>query len=154
NPGTSDFTIEFWMKSTIVPPIAAYLVSKRTGCGHSSEYEIFIGPAGTVWVALDQNTSGTKFNSFKGPGPARSGTWHHIALTRQGVTARLYIAGSENASGSTAGVTNISNSSKFTVGKNDCPGIYAGEIDELTYYDSAIPASSIAAIYSAGSAGK
>ena len=86
--------------------------------------------------------------------PVNDGAWHHVAVVRQGVTGSIYIDGVASASSSTPGITNISNDRPLTIGRGSCHRQFGGMVDELTYYHSALSASTIAAIYSAGTLGK
>jgi hypothetical protein len=151
NPGTSDFTFEFWVNTTQTTD--GYILDKRSGCGLSSFYNVQL-KLGGIGVELCQDTTPTNYNVVISPVPINDGAWHHVAVVREGVTASIYIDGALSASGSTPGVTNISNNRPLTIGRGSCHRQFGGRVDELTYYNSALPASSIAAIYSAGSLGK
>lgn len=158
NPGTSDFTVDFWMNTSSVPNLAEYLLTKRDVCNFTSFWSIQTQSTGTVTAELDDG-SFTNYNAIFGTAVVNDGQWHHIALVRQSVTATLYIDGFSNASGSTPGITNISNSSDLLFANSPCvPGngsqFYQGLIDEVEYFNRALSPVEIAGIIAAGSAGK
>lgn len=154
NPGTSDFTFEFWINTTQQVTVSSYILEKRPVCNLSSFYAVQLKDGGGIAVELCQDTTTTNYNIVTSLVPINDGAWHHVALVREGVTASIYIDGVATASASTPGVTNISNGRPLTIGQGVCSRPFGGMIDELTYYHSALPASTIAAIYSAGSLGK
>ncbi len=151
NPGTNDFTYEFWLKTTDIT--FGYILEKRVGCGGGSFYSVHVQDTGVIAVELD-DSSGTNYNVIISTIPVNDGAWHHVALVRQGATGTVYIDGVANVSSTTTGTTNISNDRPLTIGQGVCRRPFSGKIDELTYYQSALSTSTIAAIYSAGSAGK
>jgi hypothetical protein len=152
NPGTSDFTFEFWINTTQVTDFA-YIFEKRPICALSSFYNVQFKDGG-IAAELGQDTTTTNYNVVISLVPINDGAWHHVALVREGVTATIYTDGVATASASTQGVTSISNDRPLTIGRGLCHREFGGMVDELTYYRSALSASDIAAIYTAGSAGK
>jgi hypothetical protein len=152
NPGLSDFTFEFWVNTT--DTTNGYILDKRSGCGLSSFYNVHIDVSGGIVFEIAQDNTPTNYNDLHSPVSVNDGAWHHVAVVRQGVTATIYTDGAASTSASTEGITNISNSHALTIGTGSCNLQFGGEVDELTYYNSALSASTVAAIYSAGSAGK
>ncbi len=154
NPGLSDFTFEFWVNTTNTT--SGFILDKRSGCTMSSFYNVHVDfePAGGIVFELAQDPTGANYNDLHSPVPVNDGAWHHVAVVRQGATATIYTDGVASASASTAGITNISNSHALTIGTGSCNRQFSGKVDELTYYRSALSASTIAAIYDAGSLGK
>ncbi|MBK8465326.1 MAG: fibronectin type III domain-containing protein [Chloracidobacterium sp.] len=131
---------------------------------------------GSIIVAKDDNTNGLRDYLFQvvgdelrftlfftdgtrvtavGQGLALN-TWHHVAGTYDGSTAKIYIDGS--LVGSAAGVGNPNNTSTpFRIGSTNQTGqprFFAGKIDDLSFYDRALSAAEILSLYNAGSAGK
>src|SRR3990172_10584822 len=104
NPGSADFTIDFWIRTTSA---VVAILNKRPVCAHSSFWGIRF--AANTCIELDQDAAGTNYNPVCSTIPVNDGNWHHMAFVRQGVTATLYIDGAVRGSGSTSGVTNIVN---------------------------------------------
>ena len=76
------------------------------------------------------------------------GRWAHVAATFDGTTARLYLNGSEIASGPFSFANGID--AGMTIGNvnsdswPDCPGVFKGDMDEVRIYDRALTAAQIA----------
>lgn len=69
-------------------------------------------------------------------------TWYHVAATYDGSSTKLYVDGTEVASGSLSG--NLDNStSEFVVGGINSHSYFDGLIDELIIFDRAITASEV-----------
>ncbi|MEE8168930.1 MAG: hypothetical protein V3T70_00145, partial [Phycisphaerae bacterium] len=61
NFGTSDFTIDFWIKTSSTRNEA--ILGKRPICNHASFWDIRIDGTGELRIALDQDDLATNFNS-------------------------------------------------------------------------------------------
>ena len=95
NPGTDDFSVDFWMNTDSSNNQA--LVNKREACGPVSFWSISIEPDGHIGAEL--YSGGVNFNVIFTDIPVNDGTWHHVALVRQTMTATLYIDGAVHGSG-------------------------------------------------------
>jgi len=80
--------------------------------------------------------------------------WYHVAVSYDGATACFYINGAP--AGCLFYGANLfgTGGRGYTIGGRGMTGTFAGLIDELTVYDRVLTAAEIAAIHSAGSAGK
>ncbi len=79
----------------------------------------------------------------------RDTAWHHIALSRNGSTVRLYLDGAAIGSGELPLPSAPSPQVAFAV-----PGSFLGLVDEVALYRRALEPTEIAAIYAAAGAGK
>ncbi|HYW69900.1 MAG TPA: MBG domain-containing protein, partial [Pyrinomonadaceae bacterium] len=84
------------------------------------------------------------------------GTWHHVAYTFDSSTHKLFVDGREVASGANTRVPAYDNTEVRIGADVDTGGLYQfdGKIDEVGFFSRALPASEIAGIYNAGSAGR
>ncbi|MDQ4120736.1 MAG: carboxypeptidase regulatory-like domain-containing protein [Acidobacteriota bacterium] len=83
-----------------------------------------------------------------------AGTWHHVAVTSDGLTTRIYVDGAERASGTVA-PNYMPTADRIRIGSDTCCGNYFhGLVDEAAIYNRALSAAEIQAIFIAGSAGK
>jgi hypothetical protein len=155
NPGTGDFTFEFWI-STTNSGVREAVLEKRPNCGCANLYSIKVNADGTIVSETLQDVNCTNFVTVTSTFPINDGVFHHIALTRQGVNVTLFIDGVQNATGSSPTTCDLSNTAPFVVGLTVCTfdRTFSGKIDELTYYASALSPSAVQAIYTAGAAGK
>jgi Concanavalin A-like lectin/glucanases superfamily len=80
-------------------------------------------------------------------------TWYHVALTRQGTTFTAYVNGAPIGTDTSSAVIPNANA-PLTMGQAEGIGWLNGLVDEMTIYHRALSGSEIAAIYSAGGAGK
>jgi hypothetical protein len=113
------------------------------------------GNAGKLFISLDQDSAGTNYNELITSRTVNDGRPHHVALVRQGTTARVYIDGVLDISKTTSGVTNITNSASLTTGRSVCTtSTFTGLLDEIEVFNRALSDTEVRSIYNADSAGK
>jgi hypothetical protein len=161
NFGTSDFTMDFWIKTN--SNRLEGILGKRPVCMHSNFWDIRIGTttdqsSGIIIFELEQDSSGTTYKSLDGRTRANDGNFHHVAIVREGTTVSLYIDGILDASITTSGVMNLVNSADLIAGKSVCTGVdgtqfFSGLLDEVEIFYRALSPSEILDIFNAGSAG-
>ena len=159
NFGNSDFTIDFWIKTSSTRQEG--ILGKRRVCTHGSFFDIRlgVGAQGKLNIDLDNDSQGSYYNNIVTTKTVNDTNFHHVAVVRQGTAASVYIDGVLDVAGTTPGVTTIVNSSHLIAGKSTCTGIdgtdfFTGLLDELEIFNRALTAEEIRAIYEAGSAGK
>ena len=77
-------------------------------------------------------------------------TWYHVVATHESGSDKLYVNGSLENSGS-ASYFNVSNAINLRVGSAQIFGMYHdGLIDEVSFFNSALSASDVTAIYNSG----
>ena len=144
NFGTSDFTVEYWLKTT---DSRAYHITKRGGCEGGSFWSI-----GHGIVSAAQNQLYMEINNGGGypivltpvlSKPINDGRWHHMALVRQGVKAIIYIDGEQISTGTSSGVANVNNGGYMYVGASTCGTRMNGSVDEIRLWNVARSADSI-----------
>ena len=85
---------------------------------------------------------------------ATPGTWYHMVGTCDGTNAAIYINGVLKNSG-TVDLNYVGTSSGFRIGGAVCCGEYiAGLVDEPSFYNRALTAAEVFALYDAGTSGK
>jgi hypothetical protein len=160
NVGTSDFSLDGWIKTTSTGVLQS-IVDKRQAVGTDGYigYTMYVDPSYGLSFQMANGIGFTNFNSNNLT--SQDGQWHHIAVTvvRSSTTGgNLYIDGQVVLTfDPTPYAGDLDNTSAFWLGAHlfAYPAFsFQGEIDEFDFYQRALSASQIAAIYSAGSAGK
>jgi hypothetical protein len=169
-PGTGDFSIEFWANATANAP-QGYMLSARPThsgtCGADSFFEIgYLLNSGYFGLLSDPsytNEQNLGWNSTSATG------WHHYVFTRSGRTVQMYFDGVPGMTNMDAtqqqgtATVNISSTAPLQIGwMTDCtypggPGgatitgtkYFDGSMDELALYGVALSASQVAKHYAA-----
>jgi CSLREA domain-containing protein len=155
NFGTSDFSIDFWIKTTSTRFEA--VLNKRSDCSDGNFFSIRLVGGTLSAEILGNGTGNISLNSDR---IINDGAYHHIALVRSNTTASLYIDGVVDTSQTAADamVADVSNTTDFQAGVDQCTGLgvnyFTGQLDEIEVFDHALTTLNIADIYNASFAGK
>lgn len=166
--GTGDFSIEFWLKLNSIENNINGFLSHDSFDGISP----YNGWLFNICEACGSATGGTGNGGFGfstrsiGIGQvvvdthARTstdvmlplGSWHHVAGVRQNSLLRLYVDGILRAEQQEATPTDVSNSSPIVLGALNPIVIQrmAGELDEVSFYATALTAEDVAELASGG----
>jgi len=98
NPGTADFTLEYWMNSEQTGNVRTFSAG---GWGNPIYDEFFLRPSskGSVWLKqMDASQNTTNSSAVFEMGGTTyeycsTGSWNHVAYVREGVNLRLYVNG-------------------------------------------------------------
>ncbi len=133
NFGTSDFTVEFWMKTTASANQS--IISKRSGCNFTNfwDFRQLNNKLYMEWndYSFLEITSITSIND---------GAWHHIAGSCKGSTAQLYIDGVLEGSATEEeefSENNISNANNLLLGEGGCDANFTGSIYDVRLWNIA-----------------
>ena len=160
--GTSDldldnFTVMAWFKTSknYTPDgIRGFIVNKGDAISN--------GAAGThlnygIWIDSFANTITGGFETSDGtdklvtsPLSYNDGKWHHVVLTYDHVTVKLYIDGVTTPVATLNSTTTPdTNTNRITVGRNSAAKnrYFEGQIDEVNIYDRAITATEVEDYY-------
>jgi hypothetical protein len=160
-------TIDFWMKADTNNPIG----SRVEGLVTSDFYGFEIGTAASTpgvlfFISTDSGGHFVNTADVNGTGAVfPAGEWHHIAGVYDGAKVQLYLDGQAlgNPAPVTGQISPMLANSFVAIGSSDgrtacgqCFGsrYFNGMIDEVDFFNRALLPSEIAAIYSAGAAGK
>jgi hypothetical protein len=132
-----DFSVELWYKTTSTA--RGDIFNFKT----TNDFGIFANQAG----------NGTIGGWHNGLLPTIAtvpiNNWYHVVYVRTGGTITLYVNGV--ASGSQANAQSMSSGAEITVGDNKGGSWFAGSVDEVAYYPSALSAARVSAHYAAAS---
>jgi hypothetical protein len=132
------FTIEAWVKRASfggVPVIA----SKQSGAWvleFNSSNQLVLRRSTIADVATSTRT-------------VNDAGWHYVAATKDGATSRLYIDGVD-VTGTVNDQTMVDNTQPLVIGQSTGSSFFAGTIDEVALYNTALTTSQIQSHYTAG----
>jgi len=139
---------------------------KSTACNSSNGFTIRLEGQGANnplpgTLVADLGQAAGNYVRLQSARVVNDGFFHHVALVRQTTNLTLYLDGSFETSGSSTGLVSIGTSVALTAGTSPCVGSdgglttnYAGDLDELSFYNRSLQASEIQSIYNAAGAGK
>ena len=148
---TSQITVEAWIYPTdtaSVHPIVEY--------GGSASYGVHLWTydAGTKLFANLLDTSGVGHPVMSAP-VFTTGTWYHVAVTYDGNAAILYVNGSE-VGRATFGAVTLKTNLPLNIGRRPVVGdplqdaVFAGKLDEVAVYSTALTATQLRSHYNTG----
>jgi hypothetical protein len=90
---TTPFTVEFWIKGTDYIP-SAFIINTDVESGGTNGVNFWYNN-GECFFSINGSGSGSRI--FTGAVDILDGSWHHIALVRDGSSGKIYIDGTEQA---------------------------------------------------------
>ena len=154
-----DFTIEAWIRSTTTTGYQTIL-SNNSG---TAMYNLYLYPQGQLYLdARDGN--GNYVAVTDTTVSLADGMWHHVAGTRHSSEFSIFVDGIKKATVQDAAVGSVTTSNTYArIGgvnsssynsPTSSENFFQGQIDELSLFQCSLSDADIAAIYSAGAAGK
>ncbi len=133
---SESFTWMAWIKTASSSPIL------RKGTNGANDLMLSINGTGQLQMGFGNVTSNIL---YAGP-TLRDNQWHHVAVTLNRMTgsATLYTDGVLRGSGNFTG--NFTTSDDLLIGSGNTAG-YLGQLDHLQFYNTALDATTISAIY-------
>jgi hypothetical protein len=130
------YTVEAWFN----PSSITCTFSGSTGCSivsHPGDFNLMIGDS-TIRVELGFNGNLGSTSIATGNTPVAN-TWQHIALVKSGASVTIYLNGSSIATSTISGYSSAATSgNSFRVGYDSYSRYFAGGIDEVRLYSSAL----------------
>ena len=140
--GTGDFSISFWFNVNDID--WNWAVSRANSANSADLYRAGTNNSGKI--IFRDIAGGT---DIVGSTTVSINTWYHFQAVRNSGTLKLYLNGSEDASGSSGG--NFNSDKGFRVGRWQGSGDYFdGLIDEVAIWDTALSADDVTSIYNNG----
>ena len=154
------YTVEVWL-SNLLPndarAVTGYVFSRGPD-GHRTADGDHLGIGGTAREAETGRLvffNGDRLNEvLVGKTVIPPGTWHHVAMVRDGEAVRVYLDGRLEIDGKAAACEASRGPQLFLGGRNDGFANFEGRLDEAAVYDRALAPAEIAAhVASAGGKG-
>jgi hypothetical protein len=123
--GLSDFTVEFWVKTSENSIPLFDLIGNRTASSHGNFLAIRMTgnhptePHGMITAEVDQDGNGTNYIAVQSSRTGlNDGNWHQVTVVRHQEILSLYVDTYHVGSATGAGVANINNNNPFIIGKS------------------------------------
>ena len=128
DPGSGDFTLEFWLYNASTSGFQAIYTWGSTGSNANSGQWIYLN--GTTLTGSLFN-GGSEYSATKTL--STTNTWHHVAFVRSGTTIQIYLDGVGGTSGSFSGAPNTSTAYSLNIANepNNTTYPFTGYIDDL-----------------------
>lgn len=142
--GLAPFTVAVWLLPARLDLLMSAVSKPRDLASLNNTLSLTVGNDG---ITRYESSVADTIVSFPSGGPDLRGAWHHVAASWDGSLRRLYIDGT--LAGEMPGVFEDSNLAVGIGGDLDegaAAIFYVGGIDELRFYDHALPDDEIAAL--------
>ena len=149
----SPFTIEFWARPTASDNDDAP-VSNRVASGNRSGWVFFQRAAETGWNFRMYNGVGSALGWDLTGGTSTLDDWSHVVATWNGSAAQLFVNGvlaDESNDPGASGAYNASTAAELIMAATDTGSPYAGSVDEVAFYGSALSPAQILGHFTAAS---
>ncbi|MBA4240252.1 MAG: hypothetical protein C0448_05975, partial [Sphingobacteriaceae bacterium] len=138
NFGTSNFTIETWMKPNATT--GSYLITTRSvEMGGAGNWFVLGYNAGKIGLEVGSAGIGNFYFETAGT-PVTLGAWNHVALVRSGLQFSIYVNGILEASYTDAGLRSFitgNNSMRLSGWANVGVAFFNGDMDETRFWNVA-----------------
>lgn len=141
----STFTVSLWLRGEPAPGFVTAFGGLIGPAGNDNSCGVLVGSDGNVLFETTTETSTREYLPPTTSVDVRDGAWHHIAVSWDGTTKRLFIDGSEGSTETTTAITMTEAMVVAADYENGTPiNFYAGAIDELRIYGRALAATEVA----------
>ncbi len=141
--GVKPFSICLWLKLNTLPVGEQMLIAHDEGGGERNKWAFEFLSGNINFHINNQASASYRIASY--PWTPQVGKWHHLAVTRNGSTYKIYVDGVRVATDQNALEVPNANA-PLTIGQGE--GLYIdGTIDDVMIFDHALPEDDIRAIY-------
>lgn len=148
--GSTARTFELWFKTSSANRQVLYSYGSRAS---GQEYGLWLNAGGTSMTAWGYATD----NSFTMPSALNNGAWHHVVQTYSGTSMTIYIDGVALTPQTVSRAT-VMNQYWLGIGAvidpsdSNSGGYFAGQIDDVSLYTTALDATTVTNHYQLGTA--
>ncbi len=155
--GTGDYTVSLWFNATTgATEDYPYIYALGTASNYQG-FSLSNRSGNTYKLRINNNSGGSYSQDVSSTLNISAGTWYHIVITRSGNTINLYLDGNTtpylSLNSSEVG-SNTINNTEFKTGFGDQAAstrYFAGNLDEVAIWDTALTSTQIQSIYNATS---
>ncbi len=153
NYGGNDFTIEMLVKTSRTGVRQGLVLNRFAPGGEGDRYFVGISTGGFFQAYINMGQDIAADMAFTGAKTINDGSWHHLAIVRQGATITGYVDGVLDATDTQASPTRtgIDTNQSPSIGALFYPGngsalsdFFSGQLDELRFWGDARTATEIA----------
>lgn len=131
-PGTGDFTVEFWMYPTATPAVAGFIVLREHPTLLYSNWSVDYRSTSKIQAYFSLANPAALPTLLTSTASVLLNTWTHVALVKYGLTEMLFINGALDTSATQAthpptGLTTVTRMGTYATGAYT----YTGYIDDL-----------------------
>ncbi|PJE74353.1 MAG: hypothetical protein COV01_02545 [Candidatus Taylorbacteria bacterium CG10_big_fil_rev_8_21_14_0_10_41_48] len=156
SPGSSDFTISFWTKTSattnadIIDAVNGNADSFTSGFNVSiSTGSLCSGSIQKIYFNMANGTS--RDTGLCSSSAINDGQWHHVAIViRRSQDKTMYIDGIQNAQNSTSLTGSVTLPILRFAGTPAFWGYYTGSLDDIRIYHRSLDATEVSALYRSG----
>jgi hypothetical protein len=149
----STITLAAWVKLGDVGSDQTLIFKSQTPASFSDGYSLqFIDSGDKIRFHIGDSSS---HELDTGNSVISVNTWHHVAATYDGISMKIYVDGSLEASNSSHSGVSLAaaNNNPLMIGSSAVWGIENGYIDEVKVFDASLVAADISTIYTNENAG-
>ena len=116
--GANSFCIEAWINPNALPTTGGerYIAAKWISASRSFAFG-YVNTSGTMQLRLVYSTTGSTSLNISQSAPIVANAWQHIAVTRDGTTARFFLNGVQQGSTQTLNATFWDSTEVLTIGR-------------------------------------
>ena len=145
----TDITISSWIKMTALPSSTGqdqFIMRKSHGVSPFNAYHWYVRQTDNKLRFEWYDSTGA--NNFLNSNTAlTAGTWYHVAISKSGSIAKIFINGVEDASSSTFTVAMYNSTGPLRIGSNGSTANFYGQIDDVRLYNRGLEPREVAALY-------
>jgi hypothetical protein len=140
---TGDMTVAFWVYRTATTADWTRMVGKGSSFT-ARNYGVWTGPSNGYKILWQQyNTGGGSVLDLQGTTSMALNTWYHITCSISGTTAKVYVNGALEASGTRSGAPGT-NTDPLTLAYAGIHTYFAGRLDDVRVYNRALSDAEVA----------
>jgi hypothetical protein len=160
NIGTGDFTIDYWMQTTVTPNDRMPILGQRPSCSATDcmDFRLFNTGQSSTYLFAELGDHRDLLNPPFNYTAAKTstlnnihlndGVFHHIAAVRHTNQLSLYVDGTFVQSVYSVEPCLLANNGSFDMGIGPCGGSFVGSLDEVEVFDRALTDQEVFSTYS------